>query len=617
MGWRFKKRIKIFPGLYINISKSGISANVGVKGANVTFGPDGTYVNTGISGTGLYRRDKVLHDSKIEKEVSATSGAIITDTSGDKNNQVFKRKPLTPKTDAVLSAYYEAKEKGIPYNPKVVLADYIYPTLNLLKTYENKSPLTEEELYHDKNVLVRLLYSFGVQIREIRANVGPSLSFYEIALDYGCNVSQIKGLEDDIALALCSHNVRIIAPIPGKGTVGIVVPNKSRNIVSMRSMIDSCKFQNVLMELPIALGKTITNEVFMVDLAKTPHLLIAGAAGQGKSVSINAMIASLLYKKHPVEMKLVLMDPCGLELGSYSLIENHFLLSFSKGQTIISNSNQAVDALNSLSKEMEKRYELLSKAKSHNIKEYNSSFVNFELSPTDGHKYLPYIVVVIDEFGNFIEERGSDFEQPLTRLAQFADIVGIHLIISTKIVNSEIITRTIKNKFPTRIAFRVPERSFSQVILDSNGAEELLGNGDMLFRSGKDIDCVRVQGTYIDTYEVDAISHVISKQKGFSQPYNLQDSYNDVNDIPIDDSDYIDNLFEDAARAIILTQQGSPSMLQRRFSIGYNRAGRLMDQLEKAGVVGPDQDSGYREVLLADENSLMYLMNKLREQGAM
>lgn len=530
MGWRFKKRIKIFPGLYINISKSGISANVGVKGGCVTLGQDGTYVNTGIPGTGLYSRDKVSQDSIAEKDLSATSETIDTGASEEKGRPVVEQKSFAKKGDAVLYAYYEAKENGLPYNPKVELVDYLYPPLNLFEMYEGESPLDMEEVFHAKYVLIDLLNDFGIQLEDLKVTVGPIFTFYEITLASGCRVSKIRGLEDDIALALCSQNVHIIAPIPGKGTIGIEVPNIRRNIVSMKSIISSRSFMETEMELPIALGKTISNEVFMIDLAKIPHLLIAGATGQGKSVTINAMIASLLYKKHPAEMKLVLMDPCGLEFGTYSLIENHFLVSFSDTQKIISNSSQAVNALNILCKEMEKRYELLSMAKSHNIKDYNSSFVKFELNPTCGFKYLPYIVVVIDEYGNFIEEKGSDFEMPLARLAHFAGIVGIHLIISTNRVTREIITRTIKNSFPTRIAFRVPDQSFSEVILDCNGAEVLFGNGDMLFRSGKDLDIVRVQGSYIGTYEIEAINSYISKQKGYSQPFKLQDSYYEVDD---------------------------------------------------------------------------------------
>ena len=581
MDWRFKMKIKIFPGIYINIGRSDISVNESVKETNVKFGPNESYVNTGIPGTGLFRQNIM-------------------------------------NTDAALSAYNASKEKGIPFDPKVTLAGYQYPTVDLLRSSVPDKPIIDmDENYANKKRLIELLNSFGIYVRDVKTTIGARISLYEITLTPGCKASRLTGLEDDIALALFSYNVHIIVPMPGKGTVGIEVPRSTSYIVSVHSVFDSQCFKETKMDLPCAIGKTITNKVFIFDLTKSPHVLIAGSTGQGKSVIINVMIASLLYKKHPAEMKLVLMDSSGLEYGPYSRIENHFLASFSGEQTIISNSNSAVNILDSLCKEMEKRFELLRKTQSINIKDFNNKLTHHKISPIDGHMYLPYIVVVIDEYGEFIEERGKDFEQPLTRLAKYSGIVGIHLVISTRRFDHDTITSSIKAYFPTRIAFRVPERSFSKIILDCYGAEGLLDDGDMLFRSGKSIDCVRVQGAYIDTYGLDSIINSISHQKCFSQPFMLPNSINNgFNDSLDFYSSSLDPLFEEVARAVILNQQCNTSMIQRRFSIGYNRACRLMDQLEKTGVVGSGQGSRPREVMIADEISLDDLLSELRKQGA-
>ena len=478
-----------------------------------------------------------------------------------------------------------------PYDPKLDLENYRYPTLDqLLRKYDDggKSYINMEEQAANKNRIVETLRSFGIEISSIKATVGPRITLYEITLAPGVNASKLRGLEDDIALALSSHNVQILIPIPGKGTIGIEV-----------------QFQETTMELPCAIGKTITNEVFMFDLIKAPHILIAGSTGQGKSIALNAMIISLLYKKHPAELKLVLMDPYGVEFGVYAQIAKQFLASLPNEPVIVSNSGQAISTLNSLCKEMETRYDLLKMACVRNVQEYNNKFVNRQLNPAVGHRFMPYIVVVIDEYGDFIEEKGQDFETPIVQLAQYARAVGIHMIISAKRPTNDIITGAIKANFPTRIAFRLPERIDSQVILDCDGAEELLGNGDMLFRAGKSIDCIRVQCAFVDTTEVELINEFISCQEGYVSSYELPDPYYDEEDYYVNDVDmtHLDPLFEDAARLIVMNQDGS---------IGYNRAGRLMDQLEKAGVVGEAHGSKPREVFIQDEVSLENLLVSLK-----
>ena len=504
-----------------------------------------------------------------------------------------------------------------PYNPKRDLENYHYPTLDLLMKYENDGLpyINMEEQTANKNRIVDTLRNFGIEISSIKATVGARITLYEISLAPGVNASKLRGLEDDIALALSSHNVHFIIPIPGKGTIGIEVPNIRPSIVSLESILNTKQFQETTMELPCAIGKNITNEVFMFDLTKAPHILIAGSTGQGKSVALNTMIMSLLYKKHPAEMKLVLMDPYGVELGVYSQIANHFLATLPNESTIVSNSNKAVSTLNGLCKEMEARYDLLKKAYVRNIKEYNRKFIDRQLNPTIGHRFMPYIVVVIDEYGDFIEEKGQDFETPIVQLAQYARAVGIHMIISTKRPTNDIITGAIKTNFPTRIAFRLPERIDSQVILDCDGAEDLLGNGDMLFRAGKSIDCIRVQCAFVDTPEVNRICQFVSQQQGYISPFELPDPYFDDTEYGEShdvDMQHLDPLFEDAARLIVMTQEGSTSLIQRKFAIGYNRAGRLMDQLEKAGIVGAAHGSKPREVFIQDEVSLENLFNALR-----
>lgn len=625
MGWRFRKRIKIFPGFYINISKSGLGVNIGPKGANVSVGPNGTYVNTGIPGTGLYKRDKVdssKHSStEIQQEPQNYRAQEVTPTVNNEEQQ------YGGSVGSQLNTHHTAVNRennhsdisygdiSMPYDPKKDLENYRYPTFDLLKKYDyDDAPYVDmEEQQSNKNRIVDVLWSFGIVVSTIKATVGPRITLYEIILAPGVNASKLRGLEDDLALALCSHNVQILIPIPGKGTIGIEVPNIRPSIVSLDSILNTKQFQETTMGLPCAIGKTITNEVFMFDLTKAPHILIAGSTGQGKSIALNAMIISLLYKKHPAELNLVLMDPYGVEFGMYAQIAKQFLASLPNEPVIVSNSAQAISTLNSLCKEMEARYDLLKMACVRNVQEYNSKFVNRQLNPAIGHRFMPYIVVVIDEYGDFIEEKGQDFETPIVQLAQYARAVGIHMIISTKRPTNDIITGAIKANFPTRIAFRLPERIDSQVILDCDGAEELLGNGDMLFRAGKSIDSIRVQCAFVDTTEVERINEFISRQEGYISSYELPNPYYDEEDYYVNDVDmtHLDPLFEDAARLIVQSQEGSTSLIQRKFAIDYNRAGRLMDQLEKAGIVGAVHGSRPREVLIVDEISLEILLSQL------
>ncbi len=641
MGWRFRKRIKIFPGFYINISKSGLGINIGPKGANVSVGPNGTFVNTGIPGTGLYRRDKVdsirsysteiqekspnyRGENKtpdVEKDERHAGDTMSVDNTAHQKDTCqtivkagkFSTIPINQKFKYNDSYYGDT---SIPYNPKKDLKEYHYPTIDLLKKYDyDGMPYVDvEEQQANKNRIVNVLWNFGVVVSTIKATIGPRVTLYEITLAPGVNSSKLRGLEDDIALALSSHNVQILIPIPGKGTVGIEVPNMRPTIVSVESVLNTKRFKESMMELPCALGKTTTNEVFMFDLTKAPHILIAGSTGQGKSIALNVMIMSLLYKKHPAELKLVLMDPYGVEFGIYDQLANHFLASLPDEPVIVSNSWQAVRTLKSLCKEMETRYDMLKKACVRNIQEYNIKFIYRQLNPENGHRFMPFIIVVIDEFGAFIEEKEQDIETPLVKLAQNARTVGIHLIISTKRPTNDIITGAIKANFPTRIAFRLPERLDSQIILDCEGAEKLMGDGDMLFRASKSNDCIRVQCAFVDTHEVERISEFVSYQEGYTNSYELPDPYYDEKEHYVNDFDMnnLDPLFEEAARVIVMTQQGSSSLIQRRFSIGYNRAGRLMDQLEKAGIIGAANGSYSREVLIRDEMTLENLLSQLR-----
>ena len=501
-----------------------------------------------------------------------------------------------------------------PYNPRLDLENYKFPTLDLLNQYEDNGPnIDMEEQNANKDRIIKVLRSFGIEISSIKASVGPTITLYEITPAEGVRISKIRNLEDDIALSLSALGIRIIAPIPGKGTIGIEVPNANPRIVPMQSILNSKKFQETTMELPIALGKTITNEVFMVDLAKAPHMLVAGATGQCKSVGLNAIVTSLLYKKHPAELKFVLVDPKKVEFSIYSVIENHFLAKLPDGgEPIITDVTKVVQTLNSVCVEMDTRYDLLKMAHVRNIREYNEKFINRRLNPEKGHKFMPYIVVVIDEFGDLIMTAGKEVELPIARIAQLARAVGIHMIIATQRPTTNIITGTIKANFPARIAFRVSAMMDSRTILDRPGANRLIGKGDMLFLQGA--DPVRVQCAFIDTPEVEEITKFIARQQGYPTPFFLpeyvsEDGGNEVGDI---DMGRLDPLFEDAARLVVIHQQGSTSLIQRKFAIGYNRAGRIMDQLEKAGIVGPTQGSKARDVLCIDDNDLEMRLNNLQ-----
>ncbi|KAA6317295.1 DNA translocase SpoIIIE, partial [termite gut metagenome] len=494
------------------------------------------------------------------------------------------------------------------------LENYRFPTLDLLKFYDNKDlTINMEEQKANKDKIIDTLRSFSIEISTIKATVGPTVTLYEITPAQGVRISKIRGLEDDIALSLAALGIRIIAPIPGKGTIGIEVPNSNPRIVSMQSIIGSKRFQESNFDLPIALGKTITNEVFMVDLCKMPHLLVAGATGQGKSVGLNAIITSLLYKKHPAELKFVLVDPKKVEFSIYSVIEHQFLAKLPDGEeAIITDVTKVVQTLNSICIEMDSRYDLLKKAHVRNLKEYNEKFINRRLNPEKGHRFMPYIVVIIDEFGDLIMTAGKEIELPIARIAQLARAVGIHMVIATQRPTTNIITGTIKANFPARVAFRVSAMMDSRTILDRPGANQLIGRGDMLFLQGA--DPVRVQCAFVDTPEVEEVTKFIAKQQSYPTAFYLPEyvgegGTNDTNDV---DMGRLDPLFEEAARLIIVHQQGSTSLIQRKFSIGYNRAGRIMDQLEKAGIVGPTEGSKPRQVMCMDENDLQMKMRNLQ-----
>jgi len=502
-----------------------------------------------------------------------------------------------------------------PYDPKRDLENYRYPELDLLQQYESdgKPFIDMNEQNTNKNRIVDVLRNFGVEISSIKATVGPTITLYEITPAPGVRISRIRNLEDDIALSLSALGIRIIAPIPGKGTIGIEVPNAKPATVSMRSILDSKKFQESTMELPCAVGKTITNEVFMFDLAKAPHLLVAGATGQGKSVGLNAIITSLLYKKHPAELKIVLVDPKKVEFSVYSSIEKHFLAKVpdDEAEPIITDVTKVIRTLNSLCKEMDTRYDLLKMAQARNIKEYNKKFIDRQLNPEHGHRFMPYIVVVIDEFGDLIMTAGKEVELPIARIAQLARAVGIHMIIATQRPTTNIITGTIKANFPSRIAFRVGAMIDSRTILDRPGAQQLVGRGDMLYLNGG--EPVRVQCAFVDTPEVERINKFISDQQGYLSAFELPEPDTDDGESGESrdvDMQHLDPMFEDAARLIVREQSGSTSLIQRKFAIGYNRAGRLMDQLEKAGIVGQAHGSKPREVLIMDETSLENLLSQ-------
>ena len=502
-----------------------------------------------------------------------------------------------------------------PYNPRLDLENFRFPPLDLLNNYdESNDHIDMDEQNANKDRIIQVLRNFGIEISSIKASVGPTVTLYEITPAEGIRIARIRNLEDDIALSIAALGIRIIAPIPGKGTIGIEVPNAKPRIVPMRSILNSKKFQETNMELPVALGKTITNEVYMVDLAKAPHMLIAGATGQGKSVGLNAIVTSLLYKKHPAELKFVIVDPKKVEFSVYAPIERHYLAKLPDSEdAIITDVTKVVQTLNSLCVEMDTRYDLLKKAHCRNIKEYNAKFKDRKLNPEKGHRFLPYIVIIIDEFGDLIMTAGKEVELPICRIAQLARAVGIHAIIATQRPTTNIITGTIKANFPARVAFRVAAMMDSRTILDRSGAQQLIGKGDMLYLQGN--DPVRVQCAFVDTPEVERIANFISKQQGYPTAFELPEYEGEESDgttLGEVDMNRLDPMFEDAARLVTIHQQGSTSLIQRKFSIGYNRAGRIMDQLEKAGIVGPAQGSKARDVLCMDETDLEMKLNNLQ-----
>ncbi|HLP12433.1 MAG TPA: DNA translocase FtsK 4TM domain-containing protein [Flavobacteriales bacterium] len=498
------------------------------------------------------------------------------------------------------------------FDPTLDLSDFKLPSINELENYgSGKVEIDKAELETNKNNIVNTLKNYDIEISQIKATVGPTVTLYEIVPAPGVRISKIKNLEDDIALSLSALGIRIIAPIPGKGTVGIEVPNSKPDIVSMRSLIASDKFLNSDMELPVALGKTIQNEVFIADLAKMPHLLMAGATGQGKSVGLNAILVSILYKKHPSQVKFVLVDPKKVELTLFNKIERHYLAKLpDTDEAIITNNQKVIHTLNSLCIEMDTRYELLKDAAVRNIKEYNAKFISRRLNPNNGHHFLPYIVLVVDEFADLIMTAGKEVETPIARLAQLARAIGIHLIIATQRPSVNVITGTIKANFPSRVAFRVTSKIDSRTILDAGGAEQLIGRGDMIYSTGSDI--IRLQCGFVDTAEVDRITEFIGNQRGYASAYLLPEFVpedgggSSKEDVNLDDQD---ELFEEAARILVTHQQGSASLLQRKLKLGYNRAGRLVDQLEAAGIVGPFKGAKSREVLITDLSSLETMLN--------
>ncbi|CAN5815194.1 hypothetical protein BH24BAC1_BH24BAC1_05350 [soil metagenome] len=511
----------------------------------------------------------------------------------------------------------EEEEGEIPvsenYDPTLDLARYQYPNIDLLNDYgASKVQVSKEELEANKDKIVETLANYSIGIASIKATIGPTVTLYEIVPEAGVRISKIKNLEEDIALSLAALGIRIIAPIPGKGTIGIEVPNKKKEMVPIKAILSTEKFLKSDMDLPIAFGKTITNEVFIADLAKMPHLLMAGATGQGKSVGLNAILTSLLYKRHPSQLKFVLVDPKKVELSLFNKIERHFLAKLPDSEeAIITDTSKVVNTLNSLCMEMDMRYDLLKDAGCRNLKEYNLKFVERRLSPKKNHRFLPFIVLVIDELADLMMMAGKEVETPIARLAQLARAIGIHLVVATQRPSVNVITGIIKANFPARISFKVTSKIDSRTILDAGGADQLIGQGDMLFSLGSDM--IRVQCAFVDTPEVDRICEFIGNQQGYDDAYLLPEFVGDESGAEKTDFDpsQRDSMFEEAARIVVTHQQGSTSLIQRRLKLGYNRAGRLIDQLESAGVVGPFEGSKAREVLIPDEYSLEQLLNSM------
>ncbi len=569
-----------------------------------------------------FKDDKLKNG--IFEETNVEDSNIEVNLESKLNDENLIKSEPTDENDESISMeveeinFEEKSTKNISFNradlkkfdPTLDLSNFKNPSIDLLKDYgDGTIKIDQDELETNKNKIVDTLKNYNIGIKQIKATIGPTVTLYEIIPDAGVRISKIKNLEDDIALSLSALGIRIIAPIPGKGTIGIEVPNKKKSIVSMKSLISSKKYIESDMELPIAIGKTISNETFIVDLTKMPHLLMAGATGQGKSVGINAILTSILYKKHPAQVKFVLVDPKKIELSIYNKIERHYLAKLPESEdAIIIDNDKVINTLNSLCMEMDKRYELLKDAMTRNIKEYNTKFISRKLNPENGHTFLPYIVLVIDEFADLIMTAGKEVETPLARLAQLSRAVGIHLIIATQRPSVNVITGLIKANFPARIAFRVTSKIDSRTILDTGGAEQLIGRGDLLYSQSNDL--TRIQCGFIDTPEVERLSEFIGSQMGYPTAYELpeysKDDSGSSSDISIEDRD---SMFNEAARVIVSNQQGSASLLQRKLKLGYNRAGRLIDQMEDAGIVGPFEGSKPRQVLISDFNSLETLLS--------
>ncbi len=516
-------------------------------------------------------------------------------------------------TEAEVLAEQLVEAKGA-YDPSLDLSSYKFPPLELLNEYETgKVQVTQEELNQNKDKILETLTNFKIGISSIKATIGPTVTLYEIVPEAGIKISRIKNLEDDIALSLAALGIRIIAPIPGKGTIGIEVPNKNREMVSIRSVLSTERFQKTDKELPVALGKTISNEVLVIDLAKMPHLLVAGATGQGKSVGLNVILTSLLYKRHPSQLKFVLVDPKKVEMSLFSKIERHYLAKLPNSEeAIITDTRKVVHTLNSLCIEMENRYEMMKDAGARNLKEYNTKFLARKLNPKEGHRFLPYIVLVIDELADLMMTAGKEVETPIARLAQLARAIGIHLVVATQRPSVNVITGVIKANFPARLSFRVTSKVDSRTILDTGGADQLIGQGDMLLSAGSDI--IRLQSPFVDTPEVEKICDFIGGQRGYDSAYLLPEFEGEEGGVAEVDLSERDALFEEAAQLIVQHQQGSTSLIQRKLKLGYNRAGRLIDQLEAAGIVGPFEGSKAREVLIKDALSLEQLLSALKEK---
>lgn len=555
--------------------------------------------------------DELEMDEKLD--ISSISKHVMNQMNGEKPEEEEDLEVTVQKVEEEADEDFVPREGMEAYDPTLDLSNYKFPPIELLDDHPaGNAEVSNEELISNKNKIVETLRHYKIEITKIRATIGPTITLYEIVPAPGVRIAKIKNLEDDIALSLAALGIRIIAPIPGRGTIGIEVPNQQPEVVSMRSIVSSKKFQESTADLPVVLGKTISNETFLIDLAKMPHILVAGATGQGKSVGLNAIISSLLYKKHPSQLKLVMIDPKKVELSLYSTIERHFLAKLPDDEEpIITDIQKVKNTLNSLNIEMDTRYDLLKKAHARNIKEYNAKFIERRLNPEKGHRFLPYIVVIIDEFADLIMTAGKEIELPIARIAQLARAVGIHMIIATQRPSTNIITGVIKANFPTRIAFKVASMIDSRTILDTPGANQLIGKGDMLIAMGSSM--TRLQCAFVDTPEVERICEHIAAQQGYPSAFMLPEyvGESDGNGALDTDLNNRDDLFDDAARVVVMNQMGSTSMIQRKFSIGYNRAGRIMDQLEAAGIVGPSEGSKARQVMIQDEYSLEQLLNSL------